>query len=199
MGNSAAPGYDIVVIGASTGGIKALRTILSTLPADLLATVFIVLHIGNSPRALHDTLSKCCSMQFRHARDGQAFTKGQVYVAPADHHMILTRGQIRLNREPKEHFTRPAANPLFRSAATVYGARVIGVVLTGGDSDGAEGMRAITEHGGIGIVQDPAEAAVADMPEHALEGGAPQYCLPEHAIGPLLIRLIQNPVGNSCV
>ena len=111
--------------------------------------------------------------------------------------MILERDRICLNRGPKEHFTRPAADPLFRSAAPVYGPRVIGIVLTRGDHDGTEGLHAVTTAGGIGIVQDPAEAKAPEMPENAISGDHPDYCVPAAAIAPLLIRLIGPVIAQS--
>jgi two-component system chemotaxis response regulator CheB len=181
---------DIVVIAASVGGIDALTGILHDLPADLPAAIFVVQHIGAWPSVLPEILSAAGPLQARHARDGEPVEHGRIYVAPPDHHMILERDRVRLNRGPKERHTRPAADPLFRSAAAAYGPRVIAVVLSGGDTDGAAGMHAITKRSGIGVVQMPQDAKVPAMPEHAIEEDYPSYILPADAIGPLLIDLI---------
>lgn len=103
--------------------------------------------------------------------------------------MTLERSGIGINRGPKEHFTRPAADPLFRSAAKAYGTRVIGIVLTGGDADGTQGLREIKAHGGLTVVQAPDDAKVPQMPKNAIAGDSPDYCLPAREIGPLLVRL----------
>jgi two-component system chemotaxis response regulator CheB len=181
---------DIVVIAASVGGISALTDILHDLPADLPAAIFVVQHIGAWPSILPEILSAAGPLPAHHARDGEPVEHGRIYVAPPDHHMILERDRVRLNRGPKERHTRPAADPLFRSAAAAYGPRVIAVVLSGGDTDGAAGMHAITKHGGIGVVQEPREAKAPAMPERAIKEDYPSYILPAGAIAPLLIGLI---------
>src|SRR5579859_7288589 len=169
---------DIVVIAASVGGIEALSRILGGLPRDLAATIFVVQHIGARPSTLPQILSAAGPLPAAHARDGEPIEAGRIYVAPPDRHMILDRDRIRLDHGAKEHHTRPAADPLFRSAAASYGRRVIAIVLSGGDSDGAEGMHAVTAQGGVGIVQAPEEAKIPDMPRHAIEDDCPSYTLP---------------------
>jgi two-component system chemotaxis response regulator CheB len=186
-------GRDIVVIAASEGGIQTLRVILGTLPATLPAALFIVLHIGALPSTLPETLSGASPLPIAHARDGEAFERGRVYIAPPDNHMLLEHRGIRLSRGPKENFTRPAADPLFRSAAAAYGPRVIGIVLTGGDADGTKGLREIKARGGIAIVQTPEDAKVPQMPANAIAGDHPDYCVPAKEIGPLLAKLVGQP------
>jgi two-component system, chemotaxis family, protein-glutamate methylesterase/glutaminase len=180
---------DIVVIGASAGGIDTICRILGALPADFPAALFIVLHTGAHPNTLPELFDQAGPLPAAFPRDGLPFAHGRIYVAPPDHHMLLEPHGIRLDRGPKQHFTRPAADPLFRSAASAYGPRVIGVVLTGGDGDGAEGLRAIRACGGVAIVQAPHDAKVPQMPEQAIRGDDPDYCVPSRAIAPLLIRL----------
>jgi two-component system chemotaxis response regulator CheB len=112
------------------------------------------------------------------AEDGALIEAGHVYVAPPDHHMSLERDRIRLNQGPKVHYTRPAADPLFMSAAETHGRRVMGIVLSGGDSDGAAGLRAVAEHGGTALVQNPNEAVSPSMPQAAIMADHPDACLP---------------------
>jgi two-component system chemotaxis response regulator CheB len=112
------------------------------------------------------------------AQDGALIEAGHIYVAPPDHHMFLGPGRIRLSQGSKVHHTRPVADPLFISAAETYGHRVMGIVLSGGDGDGAAGLRAITEHGGTSLVQDPKEAAIPSMPRAAIMADHPDTCLP---------------------
>jgi two-component system chemotaxis response regulator CheB len=114
---------------------------------------------------------------------------GHIYVAPPDHHMRLTPGLIHLDTGPKIHFTRPAADPLFQSAALAYGARVVGVVLSGGDGDGATGLRDVKARGGISIVQEPNQAENPGMPLQAIKEDAPDYRLRIAEIGPVLVQL----------
>jgi hypothetical protein len=129
---------DIVVIGASRGGVEALKGIVAALPPNLQSTLLIVLHISPTLASqLPDILSRAGAVPAEHGRDGTRIERGRIYVAPPDHHMTVGPiGFIRLDQGPKEHHTRPAADPLFRSAASVYGSRVIGIILTGGGSDG---------------------------------------------------------------
>ena len=132
-------------------------------------------------------------MSVSYAHSGEEPQLGHVYFAPPDHHLTLCAdGRMDLNKKPKVHHSRPAANPLFESAAAIYGSHVIGVVLTGGDSDGADGLRSITSAGGIGIVQSPAEACDPSMPIAAMREDHPQYILPVEEIGPLLSKLVSS-------
>ena len=197
MQASTGPERDIIVIAASTGGLKALRTIVTALPSRLPAAVFIVQHIGAHQSSMPELLSRTTALSVGFALDGQRFRHGRIYVAPPDRHLILTPDRIHLTRGPKERGTRPAGDPLFRSAAESCGSRVIGVVLTGGDSDGTDGLRAIKAHGGTSVVQDPDEAEVPQMPDHALRGDDPDYCLTVADIGPLLVRLVGHGERDS--
>jgi two-component system chemotaxis response regulator CheB len=162
---------DQIVIGASAGGIQALTSLFRRLPARLDATIAVVLH--RSPfyaeSVLPTVLGRESRLTVSEPWHGEPLVKGRIYVAPRDHHMVLNDGRFMLNRGPKEHYTRPAADPLFRSAADFYGPRVIGVVLTGSGDDGVSGLIAIKEKGGLSVVQDPAEALHDSMPETAIE------------------------------
>jgi two-component system, chemotaxis family, protein-glutamate methylesterase/glutaminase len=135
------PPRDIVVIGASRGGVEALEAIVAALPPNLQSTLLIVLHTRPMHASLlPDILSRAGPLSAEHGRNGMRIARGRIYVAPPDHHMTVGPiGFIRLDQGPKEHHTRPAADPLFRSAASVYGSRVIGIILTGGGSDGTQG------------------------------------------------------------
>jgi two-component system chemotaxis response regulator CheB len=138
----------IVVIAASVGGLVPLRQIIATLPVPCSAAVFVVMHIGPHPSRLPDLLSSIGLWSASFARDGVLIEAGHT----PDHHMVLEHDRIRLNQGPKVHYTRPAADPLFISAAEAHGRWVMGIVLSGGDSDGAAGLRAIVKHGGAALV-----------------------------------------------
>jgi two-component system chemotaxis response regulator CheB len=191
---------DIIVIGGSAGGIKAMRGILAGLPASIPAAIFLVLHTSpNSPGLLPQLLTTPDAPPVRYARNGDVFERGIVYVAPADYHMLVEGdGRIRLAFGPKENRFRPAVDPLFRSAALAFGPRVAGVVLSGGLDDGTAGLRALKSAGGVSIVQDPSEAETPSMPQSALHHIEVDYCLPVQEIAALLTRLAQGeePFGS---
>ena len=167
----------IVVIAASAGGLNPLRRIIAALPIPCAAAVFVVMHIGPHRSVLPCVLSGSGRLTAAFAQDGELIQGGHIYVAPPDHHMILGPSRVKLSQGPKIHYTRPAADPLFISAAKVYGPRVLGIVLSGGDSDGAAGLRTIKEYGGVAFVQDPEEAATPAMPRSAIMAGHPDDCL----------------------
>ena len=183
--------HRIITIGASAGGLEPLQAIVRQLPLDLLAAVFVVVHIpSQSPGTLPRIIAQGSVLPVEHPFDGQRHRPGYIYVAPPDQHMLLERdGRIRLSRGPKENRFRPAIDPLFRSAAHVHGPRVIGVVLSGHLDDGAAGLWAIKHHGGFAIVQAPREAVSPSMPSTALRYVAADHCLAASEIGPLLTRL----------
>ena len=194
---SAPPRRDLVVIGASAGGVSALLDLCGALPAQMPAAVLIVLHIGTNPSVLPTLLSARGLNRAVHAEDGQAIESGTLYVAPPDHHMLVKDGAIRLSRSAKEHHTRPAIDPLFRSAALEYGPRTIGVVLTGRLDDGTAGLLAIKECGGLAVVQDPADAEHPTMPQSALQSVAVDCVVPLAGMAETLMRLIAEPAGVS--
>ena len=161
---------EIVVIGASAGGIEALSALLALLPADFPAAILVVVHISaDSPGVLPSILARAGVLPVETAKDGVAILPGRVYVAPPDRHLLLEPGSIRVTRGPKENRFRPAIDPLFRSAAQAYGEQVIGVVLSGSLDDGTAGLWAIKDRGGLAIVQEPSEAAYPSMPLSALQ------------------------------
>jgi two-component system chemotaxis response regulator CheB len=161
---------DVVVIGASAGGVEALRALVGSLPPGLPAPVVVVLHIArHAPSALPAILSRSGPLPAVTAEDGAPLRAGVVFVAPADRHVLLADGHLRLSLGPTENGHRPAVDPLFRSAAAEYGPRVIGVVLSGTRDDGTAGLVAISERGGTALVQDPGDALYTGMPLSALE------------------------------
>ena len=181
----------VIVIGASADGIQAISRVLHDLPADFTAPVLIVQHIGRRvPRYLPEILARTTRLPVEHPYDGELIASGHVYVAPPDHHMLIRSGAIRLSHGPRENYARPAVDVLFRSAAIALGAQVVGVILTGYLHDGAAGLLAIKERGGVSIVQDPTDAAVPDMPRHALAMAPIDYVCKLSEIGPLLVELV---------
>jgi two-component system chemotaxis response regulator CheB len=185
---------DIVVVGASAGGMEALQKLVARLPADFPASLFIVWHLAPGAQSiLPRILSKAGPLKTVHPADGDPIEPGTIYVAPNDHHMLLEKGYIRVARGPKENRFRPAIDPLFRSASYVYGPRVIGVVLTGALDDGTAGLWTIKLRGGTAIVQEPSEALIRSMPLNALDNVEVDYKQPAAEIGELLGRLVREP------
>jgi two-component system, chemotaxis family, protein-glutamate methylesterase/glutaminase len=161
---------DIVVVGASAGGVEALQALAGGLPADLAAAVVVVLHIPRrSPSALPAILDRAGELPAVAAEDGVELRAGIVYVAPADRHVLVAGRCLRLSGAPAEGGHRPAIDPLFRSAAAGFGPRAIGVVLSGTLDDGSAGLAAIAGRGGHALVQDPADARYPAMPTNALD------------------------------
>ncbi len=167
----------VVVIAASAGGLDPLRHIIAALPVPCLAAVFVVMHIGPHPSVLPHVLQSCGGHPATFGCDGALIEAGHIYVAPPDHYMSLETHRIRLNQGAKVHYTRPAADPLFISAAETHGQRVMGIVLSGGSRDGAAGSRAIEKYGGMVLVQNPREAEVPSMPRAAMMADHPEGCL----------------------
>jgi two-component system, chemotaxis family, protein-glutamate methylesterase/glutaminase len=160
---------DAVVIGGSSGSVRALGEILPGLPADY-PPVLVVVHVPSNPRTmLAAVFAARCSMRVREPEAFEPFERGCIYVAPADYHMLVeVDGRCALSVGPPVNLSRPAIDVLLESAADAYGARLAGVVLTGASDDGARGLRAIRAAGGIAIVEDPATAEVETMPRAAL-------------------------------
>jgi two-component system chemotaxis response regulator CheB len=184
------PGHDIIVMGASSGGIESLISIVRGLPPDLPASVFVVLHIpAQSKSSLPRILTQSGPLKAVHPEDNDAIEPGRIFVAPPDCHLMIDDDHVRLVRGPKENHHRPAIDPLFRTAARFYGPRVVGVVLSGALDDGSAGLVAVKARGGIAIVQDPAEALFPDMPRNAMEAAGADYCVAKTQIAPLLVRL----------
>jgi two-component system chemotaxis response regulator CheB len=178
---------DIVVVGASAGGMDALEKLVAGLPADLPAAVLVVWHLSPGIKSvLPNVLSRAGPLPASNPQDGDAILPGRIYVAPSDHHILVEKGFMRVTKGPKENRFRPAVDPLFRSAAYIYGPRVIGIVLSGALDDGTAGLWTVKLRGGTAIVQDPSDAQHRSMPINALENVAVDYKLPVREIGPLL-------------
>jgi two-component system, chemotaxis family, protein-glutamate methylesterase/glutaminase len=192
------PQRDIIVIGASSGGLEALREIVKGLPAELPAAVFIVVHVpAQSPSYLPQILSRVGKLPAKHPFDNEKIEAGRIYVAPPDFHLLVEKAHVRVVRGPRENNHRPAIDPLFRSAASVYRSRVVGVVLSGALDDGTAGLFAVKKRGGIAIVQDPSDALFPDMPRNALAVVPVDYILSKSAIPQTIIELSQHKTNSS--
>lgn len=192
--------YDqrIIVIGASTGGFEAFKTIVKNLPADFNASIFIVWHMSPNIRGvLPGVLNNMNSIYAAHAYDKELIKPNRIYIAPPDHHLLIEEGRVRVTHGPKENRFRPAVDPLFRSAAYTYGNRVIGVVLSGGLDDGTAGLWRIKYSGGIAIVQDPNDAEVSSMPENALREVKVDYVLPVAEIAGSLVKISSEKLTTN--
>lgn len=188
---------DIIVVGASAGGIAAVETLVQTLPRDLPAAMFVAIHVSPwAPSILPEILNRNGTLQAIQGADGLQIEHGHIYVAPPDFHLILDDAHMKLWRGPKEGLHRPAINALFRSAATAFGPRVIGVVMSGMLDDGSAGLWWIKQYGGIAIVQEPKTAAFPDMPQNALSYVDADYVLPPGKIGPVLAELTNSHRGK---
>lgn len=189
--------HDIIVIGASVGGVEALQRIAQDFAAELPAAVFVVLHIGRARSELADILDRAGPLRAAPARGGEPIRRGRIYVARPDHHLLIHDGHVLVRRGPHENMSRPAIDPLFRSAACSHGARVIGVVLSGALNDGTAGLAAIKRCGGLAVIQDPLDAVLADMPRSAARYVAIDESVPIAAMGGLLSQLAASPAGPA--
>ncbi len=191
------PNRDIIVVGTSTGGVEALSLLVRELPSGFPASLFIVCHFPAEGRSiLPEILSRAGPLLASHAIDGESFYPGHIYVAPPGYHLLLgPGGKMRLSRGARENHHRPAVDPLFRSTARYYGDRAIGVILTGALSDGTAGLLAIRNAGGLAIVQDPRDAALAAMPQNAFKIAGADYVVSVAELGPLLVNLVLERAG----
>jgi two-component system chemotaxis response regulator CheB len=182
------PARDLVVIGASAGGLPALYAILEALPPSLPAAVVVVVHTRSAGGVLPQILGRRTVLAVQTATDGAPLAPGTVYVAPPDRHVLIGRAGLRVVRGPRENGFRPAVDPLFRAAARTHRAAVIGVILSGALDDGSYGLSAIVRAGGVAIVQDPDDAEVPSMPLAALRQTAVHEVLPADRIGDAIAR-----------
>jgi two-component system chemotaxis response regulator CheB len=186
--------HDIVTIGASAGGVEALTRIVSRLPPDFPAACFVVLHIpSETTSVLPAILNRSGPLHASHPFDGERIEMSRIYVAPPDRHLLLKHGFISLVNGPRENRHRPAIDPLFRTAARAYASRVTGVILTGAGDDGVAGLRAIKNRGGVAIVQDPAEAAIPELPRSALEFVDVDHVVSIDELTLLLNEIVRRP------
>src|SRR2546423_8966972 len=197
-GGSASSHRDIIMIGGSWGSLAPLKSIVRELPAGLPAAVFVVTHIspdyeGQLPNILQQQGHLPAAM----AANGEVIRRGRIYVAPPDHHLIIEAGFMRLWRGPKENHSRPSLDPTFRSAAKVYGERVVGVILSGYLDDGTAGLIAIKMNRGVAIVQDLEDAETQDMPRNAMRYIDADYVVPAARIAPLLVELTHEAMPET--
>ena len=198
MGQTREVGHDIIVVGASAGGVEALASLVRVLPSDLPAAVFVVLHLpANANSMLPGILTRAGSLPATNPVNDERIEPGRIYVAPPDHHLLVRDGRVGLSRGPRENRHRPAVDPLFRSAARHYGPRVVSVVLSGTLDDGTAGSAAVRRRGGVTVVQDPDEALFPAMALNAMASGPIDHVLPVAGIGKLLGRLAHEPVGGT--
>ena len=191
------PGRDIVVVGASAGGVEALRILAAGLPSDFPAAVFVVLHVPPTSSVLPTILTRAGKLPAVHPHDREPIEHGRIYVAAPDYHLLLDDGVVRLERGPRENGHRPAIDPLFRTAASCYGGRVTGVILSGSLDDGIIGLGAIKRSGGVAVVQDPSEATYPTMPASAVEAGLADHVAPMVLIPELLVQLATTQVAGE--
>ncbi len=191
-------GHDIIVVGASAGGVEALTQLVQNLPPDLPAAVFVVLHLpAHGISVLPNILNRNGRLKASHPRDGEAIEYGQIYAAPPDHHLLVKRGHVHLSRGPKENGHRPAVDTLFRTAARAYGRRVVAVILSGSLDDGTAGIIAVKNRGGVAVVQSPQTAMFPSMPKSAIDNATIDYILPVSEIAVVLGDLARQPVAEE--
>ena len=186
------PAFDVVVIGASAGGLAAVSAVLAGLPASFPAPVALVLHLSpDHPSLLAGVLSRCTRLPVCWAADGERMERGTVYVAPPDRHLVFAGdGAVSLLHSAPVHFARPSVDPLFASAAHTFGERTLGVILSGNGYDGSGGVAEVHRLGGVVIAQDEASSQYFSMPQHAIESGGVSFVLPLTAIAPAVRRLV---------
>lgn len=189
----------VIVIGTSAGGLQALRQLIEQLPKDFPVPILIVMHISADAtgNGLLDVLNKSGQLKCAHAVNGEKAVPGNVYLAPSDHHLMIEEGGVLMvTKGAQENRSRPAIDPLFRSAAVAYGSGATGVVLTGYLDDGTSGLVALKRCGGICIVQQPADAEYPDMPTNALNQVEADYCVSIQEMGALLSRLVYRKIAR---
>jgi two-component system, chemotaxis family, protein-glutamate methylesterase/glutaminase len=185
-------GYDLVVVGASWGGLAALQAILSALPGDFAAPIAVAQHRSarSDDTLLPMLLDANTPLTVRDAEDKDPLTRGVVLIAPPDYHLLIEQGTVALSCDEPVAFSRPSIDVCFESAADAYGERVVGVVLTGANADGATGLAMIRRRGGLALIQDPATAERPEMPQAALDAVPDAQVLPLDAIGAQLASTV---------
>jgi len=183
--------YGAIVIGASAGGVEALLQVFAALPRGFQIPILVVLHLPDERRSqLSEVFAMRLHREVREARDKESIEPGIIYVAGPSYHLSVECDfTLSLSQEERVHFSRPAIDMLFSSAADAYGRELVGVLMTGANEDGAKGLAAVKRQGGLTIVQDPAEARVSVMPLAALKLQRPDHILSLNGIGSLLAKL----------
>lgn len=188
-----APQFEIVVVGTSTGGLKALQTLLCGLPASFPLPIVIVQHRGKvSDDGLCEFLGELSTMPVTEPEDKEPLLPSHVYLAPRDYHLLIQNSAFALSVDSPEAFARPSIDVLFESAADAFRERAIAVILTGANRDGANGLAAIKSRGGLTVVENPESAACGEMPAAALQRTQPDWVVPLHEIAPLLCKLTED-------
>jgi two-component system chemotaxis response regulator CheB len=189
---------DLIVIGASAGGVEALTRLFSALPADLPAAVVVAIHTArNPPSQLAAILARAGKLEVSEIRDHERLRRGGLYLAPPDHHLLVRGEYVRVTRGARENLHRPSIDVLFRSAALARGTAVIGVVLTGELDDGTAGLSAIKRCGGVAVTQAPQDASHSSMPRSALRHVHVDHCVPLAELAALLDRLVREPIPDQ--
>lgn len=189
---------DIIVIGASAGGVSALEQLVRLIPKDFPGSIFIVMHTPPfSPSRLPQILSRAGALEAVHPGESEKIEQGKIYVAPPDHHLLIEEDRVVVKKGPKENRFRPSIDALFRSAAYVYGTRVVGIVLTGSLDDGTSGLWTIKRLGGIAMCQDPEEATFPEMPKSVLKYVDTDYTIRVAEMATILTRLASEGVKNQ--
>jgi two-component system, chemotaxis family, protein-glutamate methylesterase/glutaminase len=183
--------FEAAVLGVSAGGMHALKTILSALPATFSLGIAIVHHSGaTSDGFLAEHLNRCSMIKVKEAEDKETLSRGTAYLAPADYHLLIEPDKsFSLSVDDKVNFSRPSIDLLFESAAETFGEALIGVVLTGANADGARGLKAVKRHGGLAVVQNPATAEASRMPQAAIDATSVDHIVDLERIALLLRRL----------
>lgn len=191
---------DLIAIGASAGGIEALKQIFAKLPASLDATILVVLHQSTQSEGMLDRIfGSAGRLPAEYPKDGECMQRGRIYIAPPDHHLVLEDSRVRTIKGPHENRHRPAIDPTFRSAAYAYGRRVIGVILSGSLDDGTSGLMVIRSQGGEAIVQDPTTAMYPSMPNNALSRVPDAHVATLEQIPELLVQLVSQRMEGNVV
>ncbi|MDB5929296.1 MAG: CheB methylesterase [Polaromonas sp.] len=191
---------NIVVVGGSAGGLQALEQLVSHLPADLDAAIFVVLHIpSHTPTELDKIVARNTPLQVSLAQDKQAVESGRIYIAPTDRHLMLQDGLLRITRGPKEGRSRPSIDVLFRSAAENFGPRAVGVVLSGMLDDGTAGLWAIKDRRGMALVQSPEEALHSSMPQSSISHVKVDMVAPVKELAKEVITLSKQTVSDQAL
>ncbi|PSB57333.1 chemotaxis protein CheB, partial [filamentous cyanobacterium CCP1] len=192
------PDHDIVVIGASAGGVETVTQLVKQLPPDLPATLFVVLHFpSQSISFLPSILNRLGTLPAAHPQNGEPIQPNRIYVAPPNYHLLVQHGHVYLSLGPRENGHRPAIDPLFRSVAHAYGRRAVGIILSGMLDDGTAGLRVIQLRGGLTIAQDPDEALFSSMPRSAIEHCDVDYVLKVADIAALITKLAKTPAPEN--